>query len=179
MFNNKNQKTNNQSKNRINEQIRCPTVMLLQDEQNLGIFTSDEARKIARETGLDLVEISPTSKPPVCRIMDYGKFKYEQGVKEKEKKKKQKTFQEKELHLSPSIGENDLMIKINAARKFLEKGFRVFFVLKYKKRENAHKELGYKIVEKIVKELEELGVPQTQPRLEGSSLNCIIEPKSK
>jgi translation initiation factor IF-3 len=174
-----NNKFNSQPRNRINEQIRCPTVMLLQDSQNLGVFTSEEARKIAREAGLDLVEISPTSKPPVCRIMDYGKFKYEQGVKEKAQKKKQKSFQEKELRLSPGISEHDLVVKINAARKFLEKGCRVFFRLKYEKRENAHKELGFKVVERIVKELEEVGAPQAKPRLDGNALNCIIEPKSK
>jgi len=173
MLNNK----NNQSHNRVNDQIRCSAVMVLQENQNLGVFSPEEARKIAREVGLDLVEISPTSKPPVCRIMDYGKFKYEQGVKEKEKKKKQKSFQEKQLHLSPAISDHDLMTKINAAKKFLEKGCRVFFRLEYKKRQNAHKELGFKVVEKIMKELEELGVPQTQPRIEGNSLNCIIEPK--
>lgn len=167
------------NKFRINDQIRCPIVLVLQDERKLGTFTTDEAKKIAKAAGLDLVEVAPQSKPPVCRIMDFGKFKYEQSIKEKEQKKKQKQqHHDKELRLSPAIGEHDLEVKINVAKKFLLKGHNVYFSLRYKRRENAHKELGFKVVDKIILALEEFGAPQSKPRLDGSSLNFIIEPKN-
>ena len=161
---------------RVNDQIRCPVVMVIQEGQNLGTFATDEAKKIAREAGLDLVEISPQSKPPVCRIMDFGKFKYEQGIKDKEKKKNQKQNLDKEIRLSPLIGENDLLIKVNHAREFLEKGMRVKFSLQYKGRLIVHKDLGTKVIEKIIKTLADVGTTST-PRFEGKYLNCVIEPK--
>lgn len=163
-------------KYRVNNQIRCPSVMLLRDGANLGIFSTDEAKKIALQAELDLVEVSPNSNPPVCRIMDYGKFKYEQSLKEKEQKKKQHKL-DKSLRLSPSIGDHDLGFKISAAQKFLEKGFRVSFSLMYKKREHAHKELGFKVADKIIQALEQVGNLINRPKIEGGSLNFIIEPK--
>jgi len=169
------QDKNRNNSNRINDQIRCLTVMLISDGKNLGIFTTDEAKRMARESGLDLVEVAPNSKPPVCHIMDYGKFKYEQSVKEKEKKKSQK-HQEKELRLRPSIGEHDLLVRINSAKKFLEKGCRVRFRLEYKARENSHKELGLKVIERISRELEGTGILQGQAKIEGKILSCIFDP---
>lgn len=170
-------KNSGRSGNRVNDQIRIPVVMVVKDGQNLGTFSTSEALKIARADGLDLVEISPHSKPPVCRIMDYGKFKYEQSIKEKEKKKNQKQNQDKEIRLSPAIGEHDLLIKIGHAREFLEKGLRVRFSLQYKGRMNTHKELGFKVMERITQELLELGTVIQQPRLEGKYLNLVLEPK--
>jgi translation initiation factor IF-3 len=175
MLNNKNSSRSNSS--RINDQIRCPTVMVIQDGQNLGTFATDEAKKIAKAAGLDLVEIQPQAKPPVCRIMDYGKFKYEQSIKEKEKKKNQKQCQDKEIRLSPVIGEHDLMNKINLARKFLEKSLRVHFVLQFKARQNTHKELGFKVIERITQELADIGTPSGTPKVDGKVLNCFIDPK--
>jgi len=174
---NKNQKLPQNDRIRINEQIRCPLIMLVENNQNLGTYTPDAARRIAMDQGLDLVEVAPLSRPPVCRIMDYGKYKYELCIKEKEKKKKQKQNQEKEIWLSPSIGEHDILIKSNAAKKFLLEGHRVCVKLKYKRRENAHKELGFDVIQKFITLLAECGVPQSQPRLEGNFLNCIFEPK--
>lgn len=184
MSNNNQNKNNQNTYTRINEQIRCPSVMLVDGEKNLGNFVTTEALRRAREAGLDLVEVAPLSRPPVCKIMDYGKFKYEQALKDKEKRKKQKQSQnlEKEVWLSPSIGEHDLLIKINHAKKFLEEGHRVHLRLKYKRRENAHRELGFVVIQKMIEALAEIASPQSQPKLENSkvvSLNCILDPKSK
>ncbi|RDJ35259.1 MAG: translation initiation factor IF-3 [Crenarchaeota archaeon] len=166
------------SGNRINHQIRCPVVRVIRDNKNLGVFSTDEARKIAVSAGLDLVEIAPQSKPPVCQIMDYGKFRYEKSLKDKEKKKHQRQSQEKELRLSSSIGDHDLLNKINSARKFLKKGLKVRFTLRYKARENSHKELGLKVIERVIAELSDIG-SSGKPRIEGKFLNCSIEPKNE
>ena len=170
-------KRNDQFFNKVNDQIRHSVVMVVQDGKNLGTFSANEAKKIAKDAGLDLVEIAPKSKPPVCRIMDYGKFRYEKSLKDKEKKKSQRQSQDKELRLGPSIGEHDLMIKINNARKFLEKGYRVRFSLQYKARENVHKELGYKVTNKIIQELSDVGAVNHVPKIDGRVLHCLIEPK--
>ena len=122
----------------INEQIRDREVRLIgQDGEQLGVMPITEAMKLAREAELDLVKIAPTAKPPVCKIIDYGKYRYEQARKEKEAKKKQKTIEIKEVRLSPNIDENDLNTKVNAARKFIEKGNKVKVTLRFRGREMA------------------------------------------
>lgn len=178
-FGNNNNRNNNNSGIRINEQIRCTTVLVIKDDIKLGNYSPYEAVKLARESGLDLVEVAPQAKPPVCRIMDFGKFKYEQSLKDKEQKKKQKTSMVKELWLSPTIEDHDLEVKINSARKFLEEGNRVNFKLKFERRQNAHKDLGFIIVTKIIKFLEDIATPQNQPKLDGNTLNCLLDPKVK
>lgn len=123
----------------INEQIRDREVRVIgEDGAQLGIMSSREAMRLAEEAGVDLVKIAPTAKPPVCKIVDYGKFKYEQTRKEKEAKKKQKIIDVKEIRLSPNIDTNDLNTKINAARKFLTKGDKVKVTLRFRGREMAH-----------------------------------------
>ena len=123
----------------INEQIRDKEVRLIgADGEQLGIVSSKEAQRLADEAGLDLVKIAPTAKPPVCKIIDYGKYRYEQARKEKEAKKKQKTIELKEIRLSPNIDTNDLNTKINAAKKFIEKGNKVKVTLRFRGREMAH-----------------------------------------
>ena len=123
----------------INEQIRDREIRLIgEDGQQLGIMSSREAMKITREAELDLVKIAPQAKPPVCKIIDYGKYRYELARKEKEAKKKQKTIDVKEVRLSPNIDTNDLNTKVNAARKFLSKGDRVKVTLRFRGREMAH-----------------------------------------
>ena len=123
----------------INEQIRDREVRLIgQDGEQLGIMSAREAQKIAQEAELDLVKIAPTAKPPVCKIIDYGKYKYEQTRKEKEAKKKQKTVDVKEVRLSPNIDTNDLNTKVNNARKFIQKGNKVKVTLRFRGREMAH-----------------------------------------
>lgn len=126
----------------INEQIRDKEVRVIGEEgQQLGIMSSKDALKLAEEAGVDLVKIAPTANPPVCRIVDYGKFKYEQLRKEKEAKKKQKVVEVKEIRLSPNIDTNDLNTKVSAARKFLEKGNKVKITLRFRGREMAHMNL--------------------------------------
>ena len=123
----------------INEQIRDREIRLIgEDGQQLGIMSSREAMKIAREAELDLVKIAPQAKPPVCKIIDYGKYRYELARKEKEAKKKQKTIEVKEVRLSPNIDSNDLNTKIASARKFIEKGNKVKVTRRYRGREMAH-----------------------------------------
>ena len=123
----------------INEQIRDREVRLIgQDGEQLGIMSAREAQKIALEAELDLVKIAPTAKPPVCKIIDYGKYKYEQTRKEKEAKKKQKTVDVKEVRLSPNIDTNDLNTKVNNAKKFIQKGNKVKVTIRFRGREMAH-----------------------------------------
>ena len=123
----------------INEQIRDKEVRVIgEDGEQLGIMSSREAMKIAEDAGLDLVKIAPTAKPPVCKIVDYGKYRYELSRKEKEARKKQRTIEVKEIRLSPNIDTNDLNTKISAARKFLSKGDRVKITLRFRGREMAH-----------------------------------------
>lgn len=181
MFNKNNNRNFNKNNNtptvRINDWIRCPSIVLIHNEINLGVKTPEEGRRIAREAGLDLVEVAPQNKPPVCRIMDYGKYKYEQSLKEKEAKKHQKSSAMKELRLSPVVGDNDLQVKLNQAKEFLQEGNRVCFRLKYSGRMNAHKDLGFEILNKVIKELAEFGDALSQPKLEGNNLHCIIDPK--
>ncbi|MDE7233076.1 MAG: translation initiation factor IF-3, partial [Lachnospiraceae bacterium] len=123
----------------INEQIRDREVRVIgEDGEQLGVMPTKEALKLAEEAGVDLVKIAPTAKPPVCKIVDYGKFKYEQARKDKEAKKKQKIVEIKEIRLSPNIDTNDLNTKVNAARKFITKGDRVKVTLRFRGREMAH-----------------------------------------
>jgi translation initiation factor IF-3 len=174
-----NHQSSQKSRYRINEQIRISPILTIGvDGEKIGVISADEARRRAREAGLDLVEISPTARPPVCRIMDFGKFKYEQSLKEKQGK--QKGSQLKELRLSPRIADNDIEIKCNAARKFLAEGHKVQLKLKYHRRELAHKDLGFKIINRIVELLSDVGVAQQGAKLmDGNSLSCIVEPKQK
>ena len=137
----------------INEQIRDREVRLIgQDGEQLGVMPITEAMKLAREAELDLVKIAPTAKPPVCKIIDYGKYRYEQARKEKEAKKKQKTIEIKEVRLSPNIDENDLNTKVNAARKFIEKGDKVKVTLRFRGREMAHVQSSKQILDVFCRE---------------------------
>lgn len=177
-FNNNN-KTAGGKFYRINESIRfSPVLVVDQNGQNLGSLAVEEARNIARNSGLDLVEVSPNARPPVCRIMDFSKFKYEQELKEKEKRHRQRetNVQIKEIRLSPKIAENDLNIKVNAAKRFLEDGHKVQFRLEYKKREKAHKNIGFDVIKKALALLQDTGIPVQTPKLDGDVLICTIEP---
>ena len=132
----------------INEQIRHKEVRLIgENGDQLGIMSAREAMKLAQEAELDLVKIAPTAKPPVCKIIDYGKYRYEQARKEKEAKKKQKTVEVKEVRLSPNIEGNDLNTKVNNARKFLEKGNKVKVTLRFRGREMAHMQTSKHILD--------------------------------
>ena len=162
----------------INEQIRDKEVRLIgADGQQLGIMSAREAQKHAVEAGLDLVKIAPTAKPPVCKIIDYGKYKYELARKEKEAKKKQKTIEIKEVRLSPNIEENDLKTKVNNARKFLQKGNKVKVTLRFRGREMAHMQSSKHILYEFAQVLSDIAVIEKAPKVEGRSMTMFLTEK--
>ena len=147
------------------------------DGEQLGIMSSREAYKLAQEAELDLVKIAPTAKPPVCKIIDYGKYRYEMARKEKEAKKKQKTVELKEVRLSPNIDTNDLNTKINAAKKFISKGNKVKGTLRFRGREMAHVQNSRHILDDFAKELEEIATVEKAPKLEGRNMSMVLTEK--
>ena len=162
----------------INEQIRDKEVRLIgEDGQQLGIMSSREAMKIAREAELDLVKIAPQAKPPVCKIIDYGKYRYELARKEKEAKKKQKTIEVKEVRLSPNIDSNDLNTKIASARKFIEKGNKVKVTLRFRGREMAHVQSSRHILDEFAKALEDIALVDKPAKMEGRSMAMFLTEK--
>ncbi len=162
----------------INEQIRDKEVRLIGEEgQQLGIMSAKDAQKLADEAGLDLVKIAPTAKPPVCKIVDYGKFKYEQTRKEKEARKKQKVIEIKEIRLSPNIDTNDLNTKIAAARKFLTKGDRVKITLRFRGREMAHMNNSKHILDDFAQALADVAVVEKPAKVEGRSMTMFLTEK--
>ena len=162
----------------INEQIRDKEVRLIgEDGQQLGIMSSREAMKIAREAELDLVKIAPQAKPPVCKIIDYGKYRYELARKEKEAKKKQKTIEVKEVRLSPNIDSNDLNTKIASARKFIEKGNKVKVTLRFRGREMAHVQSSRHILDEFAKALEDIALVDKPVKMEGRSMAMFLTEK--
>lgn len=163
---------------KINEQIRDKEVRLIgADGEQLGIMSSKEAYRLAQEAELDLVKIAPTAKPPVCKIIDYGKYRYEMARKEKEAKKKQKVVEVKEVRLSPNIDTNDLNTKINAARKFISKGNKVKVTLRFRGREMAHMQNSKHILDDFAKELEDVATVEKAPKLEGRSIAMVLAEK--
>ena len=162
----------------INEQIKDKEVRLIgQDGEQLGIMSAREAMKIAVEAELDLVKIAPMAKPPVCKIIDYGKYKYELVRKEKEAKKKQKTVEVKEIRLSPNIESNDLNTKINAAKKFITKGNKVKITLRFRGREMAHIHNSKHILDDFAEELSDIAMVEKAPKLEGRSMSIVLAEK--
>lgn len=162
----------------INEQIKDREVRLIGEEgEQLGVVSSREAMRLAEEAGLDLVKIAPTAKPPVCKIVDYGKFKYEQTRKEKEAKKKQRVIEIKEIRLSPNIDTNDLNTKISAARKFLTKGDRVKITLRFRGREMAHMYNSKHILDEFAESLSDISVIEKAPKVEGRSMTMFLTEK--
>ena len=162
----------------INEQIRDREVRLIgEDGEQLGIMSSRDAYKRAQEAGLDLVKIAPTAKPPVCKIIDYGKYKYELARKEKEAKKKQKTKEVKEVRLSPNIDTNDLNTKVGAARKFISKGDKVKVTLRFRGREMAHMQSSKYILDEFAEKLSDIAVVEKAPKVEGRSMTMFLTEK--
>lgn len=162
----------------INEQIRDKEVRLVgENGEQLGIMSSRDAQKMADDAGLDLVKIAPTAKPPVCKIVDYGKYRYEQIRREKEAKKKQKTIEIKEIRLSPNIDTNDLNTKMNAARKFIGKGDKVKVTLRFRGREMAHMANSKHILDDFAEELSEIAVIEKAPKVEGRSMTMVLTQK--
>ncbi len=162
----------------INEQIRDKEVRLIgEDGEQIGIVSVREAMQMAREADLDLVKISPNAKPPVCKIIDYGKFRYEQMRKDKEAKKKQKVMETKEVRLSPNIDVNDLNTKANQARKFLSKGDKVKVSLRFRGREMAHVNVGKEILDSFYEKLSDIAVVDKPAKLEGRSMVMFLAEK--
>ena len=163
----------------INGQIRDKEVRLIaNDGEQLGVMSAREAQKLADEAGLDLVKISPKAKPPVCKIIDYGKYKYEQTRKEKLAKKKQKVIDVKEVRMSPNIDTNDLNTKINHAKKFLAKGARVKVTLRFRGRELAHVNASKYILDDFAKALVDVATIDKKPKFEGRSMTMFLAPKN-
>lgn len=162
----------------INEQIRDKEVRLVgPDGEQIGVVSSKEAQKIADEAGLDLVKIAPNAKPPVCKVIDYGKYRYELSRKEKDAKKKQKTVELKEIRLSPNIEANDLNTKMNAARKFLAKGNKVKITLRFRGREMAHMNSSKHILDDFAENLSDVAVVEKAPKVEGRSIGMVLAEK--
>ena len=162
----------------INEQIRDKEVRLIgEDGEQLGIMSAKEAYKLAQEAELDLVKIAPMAKPPVCKIIDYGKYCYEMARKEKEAKKKQKVIEVKEVRLSPNIDTNDLNTKTNAARKFLEKGNKVKVTLRFRGREMAHMSKSKYILDDFAESLSDVAVIDKPSKVEGRSMVMFLTAK--
>ncbi|MCD5406521.1 MAG: translation initiation factor IF-3 [Desulfotomaculum sp.] len=149
------------------------------DNNQMGIMSSREALQIAEERQLDLVEIAPQAKPPVCRLMDYGKFKYEQSKREKEAKKKQRIINVKEVKLRPNIEEHDYQVKFRNAVRFLKSGDRVKATIMFRGREIVHTPKGRKILFRMAKELSELSIMERDPKLEGRNMIMILAPKTE
>ncbi|MDD4113420.1 MAG: translation initiation factor IF-3 [Herbinix sp.] len=162
----------------INEQIRDKEVRLISEEgEQLGIVPAKDALKLAKDANLDLVKIAPSAKPPVCKIIDYGKYKYELTRKEKEAKKKQKVTEVKEIRFSPNIDDNDLNTKANMARKFLAKGDKVKVTLRFRGREMAHTSSSRVILDTFFALLEDIAVIERPARLEGRNMSMFLTEK--
>ena len=162
----------------INEQIRDKEIRLIgENGEQLGIMSARDAMKMAKEAELDLVKIAPAAKPPVCKIIDYGKYRYEQARKEKEAKKKQKTIEVKEVRLSPNIDVNDLNTKVGAARKFIEKGNKVKVTLRFRGREMAHMQSSRHILDDFAEQMKDVASVDKPPKIEGRNMIMFLTEK--
>jgi len=164
---------------RINEQIRAPEVRLIDDEgEQVGIVKIDQARAMAEERALDLVEVAPQAKPPVCKIMDYGKYLFQQKKKAGEAKKKQKVILVKEVQFRPRIDDHDYNFKRNHVLRFLDDGAKVKAIVRFRGREMAHQELGRAILDRLVADIEGKGAVDGYPSMQGNRLSIMISPTS-
>ena len=164
---------------RGNASIVCKEVRLIDADGNMvGIVSPEEANIMASEAGLDLVEISPNASPPVCKIMDFGKFKYDQQKREAEARKKQKTIELKEIKFRPNTDKHDYEVKMRSVTKFLENGDKVKITLRFRGREMAHQELGAELMERVVLDTAHLGKPDVIPKVEGRQMIMIIYPNT-
>ncbi len=165
---------------RINDRIRAREVRVIDENgEQLGILAPYEALKIARERGLDLVEVSPTAVPPVCRIQDYGRYLYEKEKSERAARKKQKVITIKEVKFSVTVDEHDYQTKKNQAVRFLTEGDKVKASLRFRGRQMAHRELGYNIINRLIQDIGDAGVVEFMPRMEGTILHAILAPAKK
>ena len=164
----------------MNDAITARRVRVIgADGEALGIISIDEAKQLAYNNDLDLVEISPNADPPVCKVMDYGKFQFEQNKKQQAAKKKQKQIQVKEIKFRPGTEEGDYQVKLKSLTKFLEEGNKTKITLRFRGREMAHKELGMELLKRIEKDLEEIAAVEQFPKLEGRQMVMVMGPKKK
>ena len=162
---------------RLNEDITYEQIRLVSDSgEQLGILSPDEARKIAEERGMDLVEIAPNAEPPVCRLMDYGKYLYASAKKKQESKKKQKQITVKEIKFRPGTDIGDYDIKVRNLTKFLDAGNKVKVTLRFRGREMAHQELGMEMLKRVEEDLKEIGVVEQMPKMEGRQMVMVLAP---
>lgn len=163
---------------RVNELINVPRVRLIdQDGENVGIVGTDEAMAMAEEAGLDLVEISPNADPPVCKILDFGRFKYQAQKKANEARKKQKVIEIKEIKMRPNIDQHDYDVKMRSMHRFLEEGDKVKVTLRFRGREMAHQDLGMKVLQRVREDLETISKVEQYPKMEGRQMIMVISPK--
>jgi translation initiation factor IF-3 len=163
---------------RMNERIRIREVRVIDDEgQQLGIMQTRDALDLAKSKGLDLIEVSPTANPPVCRIMDYGKFKYDEAKKKKDATKRSKTTEIKGIRLRPGTGEHDLAFKVRDAQRFLQEGDKVQVTVIFRSREASHPEIARAQLQRLVEGISELGVVEQAPTIEGRRMTVLLAPK--
>jgi translation initiation factor IF-3 len=162
----------------VNDEIDVPKVRVIDaDGENHGVISLEDALEIAEEAGLDLVEVSPQVDPPVCKVLDYGKYKYEQQKKANEARKKQKVIEVKEIKMRPGIDDHDYQVKMRAVRKFLENGDKVKMTIRFRGREMVHQDLGMKVLDRVREELEEIIKIEQTPKTEGRLMVMVIAPK--
>ncbi|TSH97468.1 translation initiation factor IF-3 [Verticiella sediminum] len=166
--------------NRINGEIHAPEVRLIGVEgEQLGIVKLAEAFRLSEQNDVDLVEIAPTAQPPVCRLMDYGKFKYQEQKRQHDARQKQKVIQVKEVKFRPATDEGDYMVKLRNLKRFLEEGDKCKVTLRFRGREMAHQELGMRVLERVRDDLTELAQVESMPKLEGRQMVMVLSPKKK
>lgn len=164
----------------INEQIKDKEIRVIDSNgEQIGIMPIKKALKLAQEKQLDLVKVAPQAKPPVCRIMDYGKYKYEQSKKEKEARKKQKIINIKEIRMSPKIEEHDFQVRVRNAQRFINDGDKVKVTIRFRGREIAHTDLGQGVLEKMAEELRDIALVEKKPKVEGKNMVMILSPKQE
>lgn len=169
-----------EKKPRVNDEIRSHEVRLIgADGQQLGVVPIHEAKRISEETALDLVEVSPDAKPPVCRIMDYGKYKFQLSKRNAVARKKQKRIQVKEVKLRPATEEADYQVKLRSIMKFLENGDKAKVTIRFRGREMSHPELGMQLLQRMISELVDYGVVEQHPKFEGRQIVMVLGPKKK
>ncbi len=165
---------------RVNSRIRAPEIRLIgPDGQNVGVVKPERALELAEQVGLDLVEISPNATPPVCKIMDFGKYKYETQKREAEAKKKQKTIEVKEVKFRPNTDSHDYDVKMRNVTRFLEAGDKVKVTLRFRGREMAHQNLGRELLERVAEDVKDLGKVENMPKMEGRQMVMMIGPLNK
>jgi translation initiation factor IF-3 len=163
---------------RINEEIGVMRVRLVDERGNMvGVIGRNEALQMAADAGLDLVEISPNADPPVCKILDYGKFKYEEQKKKNEARKKQKIIEVKEIKLRPSIDDHDYQVKMRSMNKFIEEGDKVKVTMRFRGRELAHQDLGMNVLMRVRDDLEGIAKVEQMPRMEGRQMTMVVAPR--